>query len=1050
MPFTDVPPSYESTISREAWTLIAPYISSADLCACCLVSRKWNTIFIPFLWGDPASHFGIANDAVYVALTRFKKTLRKARLDVRALTHTLHLPPALSEIYGGPHATWLRDVLEYLPELQSLIVSRLPFFDHHALVALRSSGLAAARRASEDAGADQLRELPKFGLKLLLAGSEPNTTSIGLTIALPRFPNLVYLDLSFTKSARSPNVLASLAGLYDLQALKLQGVGMRDGEAEILARSIGIRVRLLDLRDNHLTDMSVRALLQACFLSMSKDQNAARLNTRRVEDWPIGMAPGPDFFSLDTLRSEDLDHELLKQLTSPLTGRLAFEDIPHRGLTHLYIANNQLSVEGLSSLLKSQRLHILDAGSVESVKTIERTKSLSAGTSYTDRVRLPGPEKLVPILAQSASKNLTYLRIDHAVMTGSFEASAQQEKKVTAPSSSAAELPGVAPHSAAVELAGTERYATELPAAAHYAVEMPANREPIFELDATPAQPRVELPGDMIYFAVSPPIGTRPEDNQAIPEPERHEPIRGEGPYAPEVVVNGAGKPSEHQENGTHVSPTGHDVSDEGSTNSTVRSVRSPISPMTPHGTHFQPLVAPASASATTTAAPSKPVMQEPAKRPPSPSRPLTPNPQSIRQSRIQYLLSLRPDLAKQTSLYPTHLPNLRTLILTNVPAMVPESSLLITRLKAFITHCALESHLSNMLAATDYSLPPGRARHLAEKAAAKRIFALTTLVLEMANPSVAQNQSSRAWEHSRQRQVMSKSSTGDMDSEALWSAAADDFSFFAEGGGEEEDECGIYDHEREKYFPRAAAWDDKVLLTPDDYRPDSSTNGDHYRRDSPASPHLAGGTLSPVHALSRPSAGSLSGGGGTIWRSPRELPMGRNRRLSNEVSGRSSTRSSFDSPRPDFTPELPTGGHNIPAPSLPSPPTTRRPPTSQPISPPPPPAEEETQVDVIASLSAFRRARKAAFENEMRVFKTFRLGHRRAASQQQQQQQVLVQDGVRSGEQEQEQEEILLPPFVEGHWAGEIKVVRNPTPKGRTGTVDMYGNYFEKGYLYP
>jgi pectate lyase len=39
---------------------------------------------------------------------------------------------------------------------------------------------------------------------------------------------------------------------------------------------------------------------------------------------------------------------------------------------------------------------------------------------------------------------------------------------------------------------------------------------------------------------------------------------------------------------------------------------------------------------------------------------------------------------------------------------------------------------------------------------------------------------------------------------------------------------------------------------------------------------------------------------------------------------------------------------------------------------------------------------------------------------------------------------------FVEGHWKGELKVVRNPMPKVRSGVVDMYGNYFEKGYLYP
>ena len=46
--------------------------------------------------------------------------------------------------------------------------------------------------------------------------------------------------------------------------------------------------------------------------------------------------------------------------------------------------------------------------------------------------------------------------------------------------------------------------------------------------------------------------------------------------------------------------------------------------------------------------------------------------------------------------------------------------------------------------------------------------------------------------------------------------------------------------------------------------------------------------------------------------------------------------------------------------------------------------------------------------------------------------------------------QEQVLPPFVEGYWDGEVKVVRNAAPKGRSGVVDMYGNYFEKGYLYP
>jgi hypothetical protein len=74
------------------------------------------------LWGNPASHFGTQNDAVYVALVRFKRILSWARLSTRELTHTLILPPAHAEIYDGPRADWLEKILARLPRLQSLIV----------------------------------------------------------------------------------------------------------------------------------------------------------------------------------------------------------------------------------------------------------------------------------------------------------------------------------------------------------------------------------------------------------------------------------------------------------------------------------------------------------------------------------------------------------------------------------------------------------------------------------------------------------------------------------------------------------------------------------------------------------------------------------------------------------------------------------------------------------------------------------------------------------------------------------------------------------------
>jgi hypothetical protein len=117
-------PSYtEANVQlHDHWSIVSSFVPSKDLCSAALVSRQWNAIFTPHLWGNPASHFGTDNDAVYVALVRFKRTLSWARLSTRELTHTLRLPPAQAELYDGPRPEWLREILSRLPRLQSLIV----------------------------------------------------------------------------------------------------------------------------------------------------------------------------------------------------------------------------------------------------------------------------------------------------------------------------------------------------------------------------------------------------------------------------------------------------------------------------------------------------------------------------------------------------------------------------------------------------------------------------------------------------------------------------------------------------------------------------------------------------------------------------------------------------------------------------------------------------------------------------------------------------------------------------------------------------------------
>lgn len=72
-----IPPPYEYAVMRDALAITAEYVPSVDLCAASLVSRRWHAIFNPQLWGNPASHFGTENDAVYG-----KKLLRLCRLPI--------------------------------------------------------------------------------------------------------------------------------------------------------------------------------------------------------------------------------------------------------------------------------------------------------------------------------------------------------------------------------------------------------------------------------------------------------------------------------------------------------------------------------------------------------------------------------------------------------------------------------------------------------------------------------------------------------------------------------------------------------------------------------------------------------------------------------------------------------------------------------------------------------------------------------------------------------------------------------------------------------
>ncbi|KAE8375081.1 hypothetical protein BDV26DRAFT_268602 [Aspergillus bertholletiae] len=900
-----VPPSYQSATTRDAWSFIATYIPSSDLCAATLVCRKWHALFMPFLWGDPASHFGTDNDAVYVALTRFRRTLVYARLEVRMLTHTLHLPPALSEIYGGPRPEWLREVLEYLPCLQSLMVSKLPFFDHSSMVALRNN-------------TNQESAPHTYNVRLLLADHEPNTTSQGLAEALLCFQELVYLDLSYTTPARDYSVLSALSQLEHLQVLKLRGIGLRDSDAEFLANAIGLRVRYLDLRGNRLTDMAVRSLLQASFLSPGNPTVSHNPEVGTAAPGPFAPTTSP-LTNSKWLSCPTLDEQFMKALTRPLTGRSWVENVPHAGITHLCIADNRITVEGVASLIASYRLHALDVGTVDTAESIWDIRVISS--YHKDPRKLPGAEKLIPILGSAAKENLTYLRAHHAICT----ADAPWKDPILS-DGFVAELPAeivkITP-----ELDGTNMI--------H---ELPAEETPLFELPGSPVPEtwRTEFQRSG--------HGTQVSICEDEPLPMRR---RGSA-FAPEVVKI------------PHVRA---DVDATLTTTSPLHSTQAEEG-LIPTRSEFNenseaPGTSPRRAS---------PVMMD-----------------DLKTQKIQELVSKRPKNRvlphkdnKENGfpyLHPSYVPHLETLVLTDVPSHVPANSPILGSLIRFIIACSNEALLATLQAGSDYSLPPGRARAKAEQERSRSLFALRRLVLEV-TPVDKKTAKLTAWKSMSYQQGVSNSSTGDRDLEKLWAAAADDFSFFGE------DECGVPNHDPGRYFPMAAL-NEKVTLIPDD--DDSGNSGN-------STP------VTSVQNLHRPGFPSFHGS--------HSHPSFINSLLAQNDGG-------------------------VVSPQIDAP-----------------------DVDLVAELAAFRRSKKAEYEDLLRRDRKRRSTIGTTSS-------LLSPVGSLSSSRPLSPSnsctlaaasapQLAISHYVEGYWKGEVKIVRNPAPKGRSGVVDMYGNYFEKGYLYP
>lgn len=662
-----------------------------------------------------------------MALTRFKRTLYWSRAWVRELTHTLHLPPAHAELYGGPHYEWLRDCLERLPRLQSLIVNGLPFFDHASLLTLRNSSVWWQSTHPSI--------YPVFGLRLLDASHCSNVTSNGLAEALPHFPDLVSLNLSKTFAAKDETVLNRLAHLRNLRVLKLRGLGLKDADLSLVASAIHARVRSLDVSDNHLTDASARLLLEHCLKAVSLESHATRSPLPPVQH-------GRPASEVDTRAIEDLDSHLRKKLTSGFVGSLAVEEARDLGITHMYLSNNDITVEGVSGLIRSARLQVLDVGTLPIVVSNPRP---SCSADDETELSLPGVEKLTPALAEFASERLMYLRVNYTIVT--------KDCPVNAVPSPRAELDGDLGTYALVD-------AQELPAIEPLHSELDSSDTAVYELPGDTVQP-TELPAALLAPSA---IG---RSNNSIGDLESTS-----STPAPTIKVT-----TELPEikRGPAYAPEPANLPD------------TPLSPLPPSSLMFDATggLLPIS----TCADEMKGILSTIVEGGQSTTRSRQNSTYFVEDRRAR--LDLRQ--SQENRLHPGMLPNMHTLVLTDVPTRTNDENV-VSRLLQFITDCGEEVAISKLRAKHTYMLPPGRSRHIAEREYARSLFALQRIVLEIAPPQAAPKKVTTSW-----RTYPTKSSTEDTDSEAFWEAARYDFSFFGD------EECGLPTAEPGRGPPLAA-----------------------------------------------------------------------------------------------------------------------------------------------------------------------------------------------------------------------------------------------------
>ncbi|KAL2808707.1 hypothetical protein BJX63DRAFT_408229 [Aspergillus granulosus] len=194
-----------------------------------------------------------------------------------------------------------------------------------------------------------------------------------------------------------------------------------------------------------------------------------------------------------------VDEEFRRALTIPLTGRSWVEDLPNVGITHLYIAGNQITIDGVASLLATAQFHVLDVGTVETNTSVNHGTGLHTPEQHVNH----SAGKLIPILGRVAKNKLTYFRAHHSICTSA----APYEKSHPLDDF----LPELPAENKMERLSELDTASTEI----H---ELPADTNPVFELPGSTPLPLPQNKTD------------NHDDTRALPIPNRG------SVYAPEAL----------------------------------------------------------------------------------------------------------------------------------------------------------------------------------------------------------------------------------------------------------------------------------------------------------------------------------------------------------------------------------------------------------------------------------------------------------------------------------------------------------------------------------